>query len=86
MPTVSFTKEKKLRIIGAIIMLVGIILAFCSKEIELIDSMLLDGDTGTTPIGIWGHVLVISLFVIVSDAFLFFQTKMIPTALFRQIK
>ena len=75
MSTVNLTKEKKFRIIGAIIMLIGIILAFCSKEIELIDSMLLDGDTGTTPIGIGGHVLVISLFAIISDTFLFFANK-----------
>lgn len=75
MNNTNITKENKIRFVSAIIMLIGIIIAFCSKEIELIDTTLLDGDSGTTPIGILGHVIVISLFVILSDTFLFFANK-----------
>ena len=67
-------------------MLIGIIIAFCSKEIELIDTTILDGNAGTTPIGITLHVIVILAFTLVSAILLYIANRMDSTCSLSQKK
>ena len=75
MNTSNLSKERVLRIIGIIILLIGIIIAFCSKEIQLVDSMILDGNTGKVPVGITLHITVIQLIILASAILLFYANK-----------
>ena len=73
MNTLNLSKEKKLKIMGILVMLVGVVLAFCSKDI-LIDSTIFDGNTGIVPLGISFHVVVIFVITLVS-AFLLYRAN-----------
>ena len=84
MDTLNLSKDKVFRIIGIIVMLIGIVIAFCSEEIELIDSIILDGDTGIVPVGITLHVIVILIFMIVSAFLLYYANKVCSEEIFSE--
>lgn len=62
--------------IGIVVLIIGIILAFCSEEIQLLESVIIDA--GETPVGIGGHVFVIFALLASSGVLFFFANEKNP--------
>jgi len=66
-------KQSVLTIIALVVLLVGIIVSFAAGE--LVSTKIYDPSVGTVESGIISHVLIIMLFVIVSDALLYIANR-----------